>query len=701
MYIPDMRLPGMGRPRRRGTRAGTLLASTRFPGLQRPRLAAALLSAGVCLCVAGSARAQIAWAPCKDSNDFACGHLSVPLDPSGASSETITLAMRRHRAPVGDERDAVIALAGGPGPAAIPFAEQFAHMLGPIVSTRDLIVLDQRGIGLSHPLSCHRFEVQPGEEARGRAVAECAAQLGPTRTFYTTAQSVADIEAIRRAGGYEKLVLYGTSYGTKVAERYAQAHPDRVEALVLDSVVPPNGPDPLNRATFAAVPRILHQLCAHGSCARITRDPVADLARLVRRASRTRLRGRWIDGDGRGHALAISANDLLGTLVEGDLDPTLRAEFPAAARAAARGDTAALARLLHRAESGEGHVRENPSESFDTPLYFATTCEEETFPWSRAASPGQRLAEARAQIAALPARSIAPFAPANVLALSDVSACASWPFTTPAPAPADAPLPPVPTLILSGTDDLRTPTANAREIAAQIPGSHLLVVPSTGHSVLGGDPSDCSHEALEALFAGRAIKPCTGAVTAAAVPFLRLAPLPPARLQDVRAAGGDRGRAGRTLGAVVLTVGDFSRQLALQALAQLASLGGGGGAAGRVGGLRAGWADATLTGVRFGGYSYVPGVTITGRITSGAVELRVGGAAAARGTLRLGAHQTLIGVLGGKRVRLTGSGGSGAAGTSALVARTRRLGTRLRRLAAARPPHARTEVERLRAALGG
>ena len=83
--------------------------------------------------------------------------------------------------------------------------------------------------------------------------------MGPTRSFFTTADSVADIEAIRVAGGYEKLVLYGTSYGTKLAEEYAQDYPSHVEALVLDSVVPPNGPDPLNRATFAAIPRILTQ----------------------------------------------------------------------------------------------------------------------------------------------------------------------------------------------------------------------------------------------------------------------------------------------------------------------------------------------------------------------------------------------------------------------------------------------------------
>ena len=224
----------------------------------------------------------MAFAPCGDTNNFACGHLPVPLDPSAASPGTITLALRRHRAPVGDARDAVVALAGGPGQAALPFAEQFASMLGPIIATRDLIVFDQRGTGLSNPLSCRGVMPSSGGGREGAAVAACAAKIGSVRTFFTTAQSAADIEAIRQAGGYEKLVLYGTSYGTKVAERYAQSYPTPVEALVLDSVVPSNGPDPLDRSTFAAVPRILRQLCAGRECRRVTHSPGTDLTSLIR-----------------------------------------------------------------------------------------------------------------------------------------------------------------------------------------------------------------------------------------------------------------------------------------------------------------------------------------------------------------------------------------------------------------------------------
>jgi len=631
------------------------------------RLAGPLLAVSICVLVAAAqAPAQIAFAPCGDSNDFACGHLTVPLDPSGQAPGTITLAIRRHRAPVGEAKSAIVALAGGPGQAALPFAEQFAQVLGPIAATRDLIVFDQRGIGLSDPLSCHRFELNTNAPP-GPTIAECAAQLGPTRSFYTTADTVADIEALRVAGGYEKLVLYGTSYGTKVAEEYAQAYPSHVEALVLDSVVPPNGPEPLNRATFAAVPRTLRQLCAARACARITSNPVADLTRLVRQLAHGPLSGRAIDGHGVAHTVHISSDGLLGTLVEGDLEPTLRSEFPAAVRSAVQGDTAPLARLEARAEGGEGGEAETPSESFDNPLYYATSCEDEPFPWNRASAPATRLAEARVQIRALPASQLAPFTAANVLDFSDIPACAFWPFATPAPALDRAPFPSVPTLILSGADDLRTPTSGAREVAAQIPGSHLLLVPNTGHSVLSSDPTRCASDALQALFAGKPIEPCKATPPP---PLLRLTPLAPSSLTKVPPARGSRGLPGRTLAAVLLTLGDFDRQLELQLIGQ--SSASDGAPSLRSGGLRAGWARLTGEALTFNGYSYVPGVTISGRISSTSRVLRVGGRAAAHGTLRVGPQMTLSGVLGGKHVRLEDTGPQAVGAQMALLARDAR-----------------------------
>jgi pimeloyl-ACP methyl ester carboxylesterase len=626
------------------------------------QLAAALLTACTWILVLSAsqwvttANAQIALTPCGDSNNFACGHLTVPLDPSGATPGTITLALRRHRAPVGEAHSAIIALAGGPGQPALPFAETFAELLGPIASTRDLIVFDQRGIGLSDPLSCHAFEVPRLYHSFGPLIDACANELGSDRSFYTTADTVADIEAIRQAGGYEKLVLYGTSYGTKVAEQYAQDYPSHVEALVLDSVVPPNGPETLSRSTFAAVPRILRQLCVEELCAHITTNPVADLALLVKRMERAPLRAQTINGDGKAQHVLLSAGDLLEVLLAGDFSPPLRAEFLTAIAAAAHNDTAPLARLLATAGQAEGEP-----EDFDTPLYYATSCEEQDFPWSRTASPEARIAEASAAARALPASAFAPFTAATALELSNVQACAYWPFSSSAPIPDDARLPNVPTLILSGADDLRTPTANAREVAAQIPDSHLLVVPYTGHSVLTEEQTRCASEALQALFAPSTVKQCRAAPPP---PSLHPPPLPPTRLALVSSANGYSGLPGRTLHAVRLTLDDYIRQLALQLelsgfaenLTALPTL--------RTGGLRAGWAELTAGTFSLHDYSYVPGVTVSGSIKAEAVDLQVGGSAAAHGTLRRGSHHSLVGTLGGLHVVLPAN----STATTAIVA---------------------------------
>ncbi len=611
-------------------------------------LATALLAAGLGASVlARPAEAQIAFAPCGDSNDFACGHLTVPIDPTGALPGTLTLAIRRHRATVEGSRSAVLALAGGPGQSAIPFAEDFSEILGRIASTRDLIVYDQRGTGLSHPLSCHAYEQGSHFHALGPFIEACASQLGPTRNLFSTSDTVADIEAIRVAGGYDKLVLFGTSYGTRVAEDYAQAYPSHVEALILDSVVTPDGPDPLGRPTFAAIPRVLHQLCEFRDCTHITTDPVGDLTRLLRRMRGGFVPGRVIDDRGHPHKLEIGPNDLLGLLVEGDLEPILRSEFIAAAHSASYGDTAALARLLNRAESAP----EDEGEGIDSPLYLATTCEDQLFGWTRTAAPAARLAQVRDQLKRLPAAAFAPFTAANGLAFSDVGACAYWPYATPAPALDDAPLPDVPTMILSGADDLRTPTANAQAVAAQIPGSHLLVVPNDGHAVLGTEPTACAKRGLEAMFAGKTIKPCRAA---APVPILRPTPLAPAHLSEVPPARGYRGRTGETLRAVRLTLGDLSRQLVLQLAVQLSSGQSSASALGalRSGGLRAGWAQESRRGLSFHRYSYVPGVTISGTVRSESLTLHIGGSAAAHGILHLGARHALIGTLGGRHVRL-------------------------------------------------
>jgi pimeloyl-ACP methyl ester carboxylesterase len=615
-----------------------------------PALLALCVSLLPALLLPGTASAEIAWAPCPKTNDFACAHLTVPLDPAGGGSETITLAMRRHLAPVGGAREAVIALAGGPGQAAIPFLETFTGLLGPIVSTRDLIVFDQRGIGLSHPLSCAAFEHLGARELNPRAVAVCANQIGPTRGFYETADTVSDIEAIRRAAGYEKLVLYGTSYGTKVAERYAQHYPTHVSALVLDSVVLPNGPEPLSRDTFAAIPQVLRGLCVRRACGRVTHNPVSDLARLARMMHRHPVRGRAVDPHGHIKHLRVTTEGLLGVLFAGDFNPLLRAEFPGAVHSALEGDPAALTRMLMRAEGSEQKEEANEeqslSEGFDTPLYFATSCEEQAYPFNRAASPATRKAEALAALRAQPASEFAPFTAADALAVSNIGVCSNWPFVNQTPEIDNAPMPAVPTLIFSGEQDIRTPTVDARALAGEIPGATLVTAP-TGHSVLTSLFGDCARNALQAFFAHKPIRSCSTRNQ----PPIQIVPLAPRKLGRIAPAAGTHGLTGRVLHAVALTLADFNRSTGLELLTQVSgipalklffSL-----LEVRIGGLRAGWAQLAKGALSLHGYTYVPGVSVSGTLKPGHGTLRIGGAPDVSGELRITKRDTLKGVLGG------------------------------------------------------
>ncbi len=398
---------------------------------------------------------------------------------------------------------------------------------------------------------------------------------------------------------------------------------------MLDSVVAPNGPDVLNRSTFEALPRVLRQICARGACRGVTRNPVSDLARLLQRMHRGPVRARLVGVLGHSSTVSIRPGELLQTLLAGDFSGRLRAEFVTAVRAAVEGDAAPLARLfltVGRA-GGEGE--------FDGPLYYATTCEEQSFPWNRTAGQAQKLREAEAAIRALPRSAFAPFTGADALELSDIPACSAWPYPA---VPAGERFRHAALCTDADPQRRRRPAdadLGARELARTIPGSHLLIVPFTGHSVLGDDPSTCSGAALQALFNGQPIKPCRNGP-----PPARLRPQsPPARtLSSVSPQPGYSGPLARSAHGVVLTVADLARQLSLQSELE--------GSSGEpsffdalVTGLRAGVAEISPGKVQLRDYSLIPGLTLSGTIRPESATLVVGGSLAAHGTLHRGSTQ--------------------------------------------------------------
>ncbi len=597
---------------------------------------------------ASASPSPLQFSRCRELAQFECATLAVPLDRSGAIPGTIDIAIARRLSAATPSASAVVALAGGPGQPALPLAPYFAQAVAPALRTRDLIVFDQRGTGESDPLTCPVLAPggAVGIHTLGGLVRRCGEQVGPARTGYSTAESVQDIEAIRQAAGYEKLVLYGTSYGTKVALQYAETYPSHVEALLLDSTLPPEGEHPFNVASFEAVKRVLAELCEKRACATISHRPLREFDRLAKRLRAAPLHGTIYNGAGRREHATLTEGGLFEILLAGDLNPALRAMMPAAVQAALHSDGAALLRLKLLSEGLVPSLpRRSPpqqsAEEVNTALLIDTTCEDTAYPWNRRSPPAVRLSEAERALRAIPAGQLRPFDTETALGDGLTAGCADWPYTT-ARTPVNGPLPDVPTLILSGAADLRTPTSNAREVQRMIRGSQLLVVPHTGHSVLGSDFSGCAKAAVEAFFQGSSVLRCAPTQN-----LFSPTPKIPDSLREVSEVRGLRGRPGRTLMAVLQTMVDLDRQVIGATLQADASLPSGSS----FGGLRSGYAKITRRAVRLHDFSFVSGVALSGvfpvrRGRLGPATIDVGGYAAARGDVRL-ANGRATGALGG------------------------------------------------------
>ena len=151
-----------------------------------------------------------------------------------------------------------------------------------------------------------------------------------------------------------------------------------------------------------------------------------------------------------------------------------------------------------------------------------------------------------------PAGTFGPFTAATAFDESSAPVCAYWPFATAAPETTITALPNVPTLIISGADDLRTPTANADAVKALIPDATIVVVPQTGHSALTTEFGTCGQTAVNAFFAGTAIDDHLRARKLSRITSTRPTPLP-LLAGDARPGRRPTGASGRTAHAVELT----------------------------------------------------------------------------------------------------------------------------------------------------
>jgi pimeloyl-ACP methyl ester carboxylesterase len=408
--------------------------------------------------------------PCPDARGFTCSSLAVPLDRSGRTHGELRL-----RVAVADNADApkgvLVDLTGGPGQGGVAFVPRTRTRMRALLRQYRLVMFDQRGTGAG-ALRCPALQRAMGTSdltvPPPGSVEACARALGPNRRHYSTADTVADLEALRVALGVDKLTLDGVSYGTFVAERYAIAHPDRVNRLVLDSVVPADGLDTLEVDGMRETARVLRAVCRAQRC---PGDPAADLAAVVRRYDN----GPELDDTL--VAMSVGAPNFPGVL--------------AALREARAGKPAHLRQIVRAVR----RAQRAPAPVLSQGLHAATLCADARPPWGGSAAP---LADREAALRAAAAKTDpAPYDRATVVGNGFAQLCLRWPPTPAPPAPRTADLPPVPTLLLAGDRDLSTPLPWAREQAAHTPQGRLVVVKGAGHSVQSRAPGGEGRRAVE------------------------------------------------------------------------------------------------------------------------------------------------------------------------------------------------------------
>ncbi len=167
-----------------------------------------------------------------------CAWFTVPEDRSHPDGRLISLklvvlpAKGQNPAP-----DPFVFLAGGPGDPATIFLENSYLLYRQINQNRDIIYLDQRGTHDDHRLACDQipFEVANTPQKKVNAFfKQCLKGLQGDPRFYTTAEAMRDLDDARAALGYDKLNLFGISYGVTAAQVYMRMFPEQVRTAVFD-----------------------------------------------------------------------------------------------------------------------------------------------------------------------------------------------------------------------------------------------------------------------------------------------------------------------------------------------------------------------------------------------------------------------------------------------------------------------------------
>jgi pimeloyl-ACP methyl ester carboxylesterase len=408
-----------------------------------------------------------------------CGTLEVYENRATKKGRRINLNILVLPA-TGDKRepDPVAYFAGGPGSAATEDAPGIARAFAKIREHRDLLFVDQRGTGGSHPLNCEFYNSADLQSYLGyffplEEVRKCRAQLEPNADLklYTTTIAMDDMDEVRAALGYERINLFGASYGTRAALTYLKRYPQRVRTAILQGVSPTNHHMPLDFAvqTERAIQGVLAECVADELCNKAFPN-LKDEAKSVL--------AQLVNGPVEVEVQRLNSSDRVKVKLSRDLaaeairymlyHPGSANRVPLAVHLAAHGNFVPLAQAAIR-------YRINLVGTGSNGMYLSITCAED-LPWIKPGE-GERLAT-------------------NTF-LGDYrlrqqrEACALWPRADIERDYAEPVRSDVPSLILTGEWDPVTPPSNGDAVSKTLSNSLHVVVNDGAHGLGGLEGGDC------------------------------------------------------------------------------------------------------------------------------------------------------------------------------------------------------------------
>jgi pimeloyl-ACP methyl ester carboxylesterase len=365
------------------------------------------------------------------------------------------------------EPDPVVVLAGGPGQGAVSLADEVMPLFAKLNDARDVVLVDQRGTGNSHPLDCEEgadTSLQPlfEDTLPEKLVKDCLHGLDADPRMYLTSIAVEDLDEVRAALGYPRVNLWGGSYGTRVALEYLRRHGDKVRSVVLDGVAPSSMKLPFSFVADgdAALVKLVDSCEAEPRCKksypRLRNTIAAMKAQLARRPVRAAIQD---PRTGERETINVNENVFLSGVFRPLYVAELASLLPYGINAAADGDfNPLLAQNLEFAD--------DVSENLSIGMHLSVICAEDV----------PRIT--RADLASLDDSFFG-----RALVDDFVRACKSWPRGD---VPADFYDPvrsDVPTLILSGGIDPATPPRHGEDVAKTLKHARHFVAPQLGHGV--------------------------------------------------------------------------------------------------------------------------------------------------------------------------------------------------------------------------